>query len=77
VDRYDIGEFAGLAGLAVFAALVWLPAFVLVASLGLLVEVNLRSRNRAPVRARRGPSRLRVAVNAARSAWSEAEVPAA
>lgn len=73
MDRYDAGEFAGLAGLALFALLVWPPAAVLVGSLALLVEVNLRSRNRAPVRGRRGPSRLRVAVRAARSAWGESE----
>jgi hypothetical protein len=72
VDRYDVGEFAGLAGLVVFAGLIWLPAALLVASMALLVEVNLRSRNRAPVRASVRPSRLAAAARALRSAWVEA-----
>jgi hypothetical protein len=70
VDRYDAGEFVGLAGLTVFAGIVWLPAALLVGSLLLLVEVNLRSRQRAPVRGAR-PERFGKAVRAFRLAWRD------
>lgn len=77
MDRYDVGEFAGLAGLVVFAGWVWLPAALLVASLALLVEVNLRSRNRALARSTGEPSRVGSAYRAARRAWRHPEVAAA
>jgi hypothetical protein len=71
LDRYDAGEFAGIAGLAAFCWFVWPPLVLLVASLALLVEVNLRSAGRAPVRST-GPSvagRLRSVGRAAVRAW--------
>ena len=69
MDRYDVGEFAGLAGLVWFAFLVWPPSAVLVGALALLVESNLRSRGRAPVRGARPAARLSAVVRAARAAW--------
>ena len=77
MDRYDVGEFAGLAGLVVFAGWVWLPAALLVASLLLLVETNLRSAGKAPVRSTGKPGRLKVAARAARRAWATPEDAAA
>ncbi len=76
MDRYDLGEFLGLTGLTVFAGLVWPPAALLVGSLLLLVEVNLRSRSRAPVRDAKPFSRTRKALTAAKSAWSRDDVAA-
>lgn len=70
MDRYDLGEFAGLAGLVGFAAIIWPPAALLVASLALLVEVNMRSRGEAPVRAR-GTGRLGRTIKAVRAAWAD------
>lgn len=70
MDRYDVGEFAGLAGLVGFCALVWAPLALLVGSVALLLEVNLRSRGRAPVR-NAGPSRVARVLRAARSAWAD------
>lgn len=67
MDRYDVGEFAGLAGLVVFAGILWLPAALLVASLALLVETNLRSRGKAPVRGARPTVGRRL--RAAAAAW--------
>jgi hypothetical protein len=69
VDRYDAGEFAGIAGLVWFAFLCWPPAAVLVASLGLLVEVNMRAAGRSPVRGARPVSRLAAVARAGRAAW--------
>lgn len=76
MDRYDVGELAGLAGLTVFAGLLWPQAALLVGSLLLLVEVQLRSRGRAPVRAR-GTSRVGRVVRAVRAAWTDDEARAA
>lgn len=70
MDRYDVGEFAGLAGLVLFAGILWAPAALLVGSLALLVEAQMRSRGRAPVRAR-GRGRLASVVRAARAAWAD------
>jgi hypothetical protein len=76
VDRYDLGEFLGLIGLVIFAGIVWLPAALLVGSLFLLVEVNLRGRGRPTVRGFR-PGRKVVAVwRAARTAWAEDDAAA-
>jgi len=43
VDRWDLLEFAGIALLVVFAALVWWPAAFAVAGISLIVESQLRS----------------------------------
>jgi hypothetical protein len=72
MDRYDLGEFAGLAGLIVFAGIVWLPAALLVGSLCLLVEVNLRGRGRPTVRGWRPLTRTKAVARAARAAWVDA-----
>jgi hypothetical protein len=73
-DRYDFGEVAGLAGVVAFC---WLTfgwhAAVLAASLMLLVEVQMRSRGRTPVRGTPARRRLSAAVKAAREAWAESD----
>lgn len=78
MDRYDAGEFAGLAGVVAFVLLTFgAPAALLAASLVLLLEVQVRSRQKAVVRARPDRRRRLVAVaRAARAAW-DAEEPAA
>lgn len=71
MDRYDVGEFVGLAGIVAFCGLVWLlPGALLAGSVALLVEVQLRSRDRAPVRFS-GAGRLGKVVKAARAAWAD------
>lgn len=71
-DRYDFGEVAGLAGVVVFCwvSFGWHWA-ILAASLVLLLEVQLRSRGRSPVRATPARRRLASVVKAARSAWAD------
>lgn len=70
MDRYDAGEYAGLAGIVVFFLVTvgWTWA-LLAASLVLLLEVQVRSRQRAVVRARPRGRRLAAVAKAARSAW--------
>ena len=43
MDRWDLLEFAGIALLVVFAAVVWWPAAFAVAGVALIVESQLRS----------------------------------
>jgi len=76
VDRYDIGEFLGLAGLVVFAGLVWPPAALAAGSLVLLVEVNLRGRGRPTVRGWRPAAKAAAVWRAARTAWAEDDAAA-
>lgn len=76
MDRYDVGEFAGLLGVVGYAFWIWHgPGALLAGSLALLVEVNLRSRGRAPVRGTGQRSRLVQAVSAGRKAWRAADQP--
>lgn len=77
MDRYDLGEFAGLGLIITFAGLIWLPAVLLAGGIALLVETNLRSRGRAPVRGARPLARVGKAVRAARVAWSVGDDAAA
>ncbi|HEY9475816.1 MAG TPA: hypothetical protein VIS06_18435 [Mycobacteriales bacterium] len=69
MDRYDAGEFAGLAGIAAFFTFVWPPLALLAASVALLIEVQMRSRGAAPVRGTRPLLRLVTAARAAHRAW--------
>ena len=73
-DRYDFGEVAGLAGVVAFC---WLSFgwhwAVLAASLVLLLEVQLRSRGRSPVRSTGSRSRLASVARAVRAAWAESD----
>jgi hypothetical protein len=73
-DRYDFGEVVGLAGVVAFCWVTfgWHWA-VLAASLVLLVEVQLRSRGRSPVRATPARRRLVAVARAARTAWAESD----
>lgn len=73
-DRYDLGEVLGLSGVVVFCWVTfgWNWA-ALAASLVLLVEVQLRSRGRSPVRASPGRRRLAAVAKAARAAWVESD----
>jgi hypothetical protein len=75
VDRYDVGEFVGLLLLVMFGAVTWWPSAILLASVALLVEVNLRSRGGAPVRESGQPSRAAAAARAARAAWRRPGAP--
>lgn len=43
MDRWDAAEFAGIACIVAFAAIVWWPAGLLVAGIALIVEAQIRS----------------------------------